>query len=393
MVIVGVGIKDLTTSVRIETLFGPNSRIVHDYRWLEEHVGFVVPIEVVLKYDAAAAESPRARLQRVKAVEDALRAMPEVGATLSALDFLPNQALPVVAQPPGIERSSESRSALIQAGRLWESRGAQHRRVTAYVSALEDTDYGAFLDRVQNLIGPLLVASAEFARAPVTEATARNHPAAIPLAGLTVQYTGIMPLVHEIQRELMDDLFRSFLMALVLITIVMTLAQAGFAAGLIAMIPNVFPVLMLFGLLGWNSVRLDIGTVMTASVALGIAVDDTLHFLTFFQRGMARTGSRVDAVGFAYHHCGSAMIQTSLICGLGLLVFTRSDFVPTSRFAWMTAGLLAAVLAGDLLLLPALLISPLGRFFPARSSSPVESADVADTTPVCHPIIPRRRAL
>ena len=103
-------------------------------------------------------------------------------------------------------------------------------------------------------------------------------------AGVTTQQTGIMPLVHEIQRQLMQDLFKSFLFAFLIIAVVMTIVQGGLSAGLVSMVSNVFPPLMIFGLLGWLSVAVDIGSVMTASVALGIAVDDTLHYLTFFRR-------------------------------------------------------------------------------------------------------------
>ncbi|MEI7700359.1 MAG: hypothetical protein WCK86_11220, partial [Planctomycetia bacterium] len=109
---------------------------------------------------------------------------------------------------------------------------------------------------------------------------------------------------------------------------------------------------------------MDIGSVMTASIALGIAVDDTLHFLTFFRRELNRPGAnRFSAVLATYLDCGPAMIQTSVSCGIGLLVFAFSDFVPTSRFALLMAFLLMLALLGDLLMLPALLLSPFGRLF------------------------------
>ena len=90
-----------------------------------------------------------------------------------------------------------------------------------------------------------------------------------------------MPLVHEIQQQLLRDLFASFLIAFALIAVVMTIVQAGIFAGLLSMVPNVFPALTLFGLLGWCGHPIDVGSIMTASVAMGIAVDDTLHFSDF----------------------------------------------------------------------------------------------------------------
>ena len=137
------------------------------------------------------------------------------------------------------------------------------------------------------------------------------------------------------------------------------------------MIPNVFPMILLFGLLGWSRLPLDIGSVMTASIALGMAVDGTFHFLTFFRRGLdvAADGrsvgqhDRVAAVRAAFHHSAAALTESAIVCGLGILVFAGSSFAPSRRFAWMLSLLVAAALVGDLVVLPALLASPLGRFF------------------------------
>jgi len=160
----------------------------------------------------------------------------------------------------------------------------------------------------------------------------------------------------------------------------MMIFERSLPAGLVAMLPNVFPMILLFGLLGWARLPLDIGSVMTASIALGMAVDGTFHFLTFFQRGLtAASGSaaapgrdaRVAAVHDAFQHSAGALTQSAIVCGLGILVFAASSFAPTRRFAWMLALLVTAALAGDLVLLPALLASPLGRFFrPASRSRP-----------------------
>ncbi len=150
-----------------------------------------------------------------------------------------------------------------------ESELSEQWRVTAYVSALEDIDYGQVLATI---------------RERLRAAGAADQPA----AGISVQVTGVMPLVHEIQAALMHDLFISFLSAFGIIAVIMSIAQAGIWTGLIAMVPNFFPMVFMFGLLGWMGVALDIGSVMTASIALGIAIDDVLHFLTFYRRALAR---------------------------------------------------------------------------------------------------------
>ena len=134
-------------------------------------------------------------------------------------------------------------------------------------------------------------------------------------------------------------------------------------AGLIAMIPNVFPPLVVFGAMGWLGFSIEVGSVMTASVALGIAVDDTLHFLTWYRRGTLAGMSRYAAIRFAFGHCAKAMIDTSLICGLGVVPFLFGVFMPTVKFALLLLIMLLTALLGDLILLPAILAGPAGILF------------------------------
>ena len=153
----------------------------------------------------------------------------------------------------------------------------------------------------------------------------------------------------------------SFLLAVLLICPVMMFVLRGVLAGLLAMLPNVIPVIVIFGGMGWLGLRIDVGAVLTASVALGIAVDDTLHVLTWYARAIREGLDRTSAIQVAYSRCTIAMTQTTIICGLGLLVLTLSSFVPTAQFAWLILVLLAAALVGDLILLPALLVGPAGQ--------------------------------
>ncbi|MGV2334751.1 MAG UNVERIFIED_CONTAM: MMPL family transporter [Planctomycetaceae bacterium] len=261
---------------------------------------------------------------------------------------------------------SEARPAFEQAGVLKVREEGDVWRMTAWVSALAPLDYGEVLEQTSKAADPLLAELSDDVRGKVS-----------------LGVSGIMPLVHQIQGRLLTDLFSSLMSALLVITVVMTVVQAGFLNGLLAMASNVFPIVIAFGVMGLLRHPMDIGSVMTASIALGIAVDDTLHFLTFFRRSLSVRGTtREQAVLDTFLDCGPAMIQTSISCGLGLLVFAFSDFVPTSRFAVLMAFLLLLALLGDLLMLPALLLSPAGRLFETRESVPIsprETQDLAKT--------------
>ncbi|MBX3439495.1 MAG: MMPL family transporter [Planctomycetaceae bacterium] len=360
LVFCGFFLKDLKTSVHIETLFPRNSRILSDYRWLEEHLGPLVAIDIIVSWPHESRLSLEQRLRRLWEIQKAIATVDGVGGTVSALQVLP--AVPSRARVPSemygsvFERFLDgNRAHIANAGFLSEDKEFQRWRISARISSAAETDYRALLHQLRADVETQVAAAAD----------ARQ---------IDVRYTGVMPLVHEVQSQLLRDLFHSFLGALAVILVVMTLTQGGFLAGAIAMIPNVFPILLLFGALGWYGLPVDIGTVMTASVALGIAVDDTLHYLTFFQQAISDGRSRMESVRFAYRHCARAMIQTSVVCASGLWVFAVADFLPTSRFAWMMSILILLTLLGDLCLLPAILLSPLGRFWSSEADAAAESA-------------------
>lgn len=181
-------------------------------------------------------------------------------------------------------------------------------------------------------------------------------------------YTGLVPVVYKAQRTLLESLIVSTGWAFVMIAVVMVLVVRSAPAGLLSMLPNVFPVIAVFGLMGWSGTLVDIGSMMTASVAMGVAVDDTIHFLTWFRRGLDEGRNRIDSILQAYERVGMAMTQTTAIGGLGLSIFAFSTFTPTQRFGTLMLALLLAALIGDLIFLPALLASPIGRVFDRRHS-------------------------
>jgi predicted RND superfamily exporter protein len=196
----------------------------------------------------------------------------------------------------------------------------------------------------------------------------------VPATEATAVYTGVVPLVYKTQRELLTSLKDSILSATVLIAIVMMFVLRGVTAGIASMLPNVFPIVLVFGGLGWMGIKVDIGIMMAASVALGVAVDDTLHFLTWFGRGIREGLDRRTATEQAFERCATAMMQTTLIGGMGLAVFAVSTFTPTQQFGSLMITILAIALVGDLVMLPALLCGPLGWFFAPKAPATPEDA-------------------
>ena len=132
------------------------------------------------------------------------------------------------------------------------------------------------------------------------------------------------------------------------------------------MLPNVLPVVVVFGGMGWRNTAIDIGSMMSASIALGVAVDDTIHYLTWFREELDQTGNRHQAILGAYRRCATPTLQAALINGLGPSVFAFSTFAPTRQFGYLMLTILLAGVVAELILLPALLAGPLGTAFQAQ---------------------------
>jgi predicted RND superfamily exporter protein len=362
MAVTAVGVPHIRTSIRIDTIFSPTSRLIRDYAAIERSIGPLVPIEVVLGFGPDCELRPDRRLTLVEKVGERLRETTGAATVMSAASFAPQADAGAVFRSR-VRQAATSRRLAADLAAIDDIRyvrnvdDRQLWRLTARISALDDIDYGRLLGKVESEVAPV-----------VAEAGGEA-------AGITAGFTGVMPVIHGVQNTLLNDLFSSFVSACLIITLMMMVVQRGFAAGLVSMVSNVFPMLLLFGFLGWARLPLDIGSVMTASIALGMAIDGTLHFLTFYRRAVDAGQDPRAAVDGAFEHSAGALAQSSVVCALGILVFGLSTFAPTSRFAVMLALLVAAALAGDLVLLPAMLVGPLGRCFrPSRRAAPAAEA-------------------
>jgi predicted RND superfamily exporter protein len=177
----------------------------------------------------------------------------------------------------------------------------------------------------------------------------------------------MVPLVYKTQHALINGLVKSIIMAFLIIAVVFVFYLRSPSCAFVAMIPNVFPVIIVFGFMAWAGIVVDVGTMMTASVALGVAVDDTMHYLTWFSDGVDRGLTRKQSAVEAYKRCAPAMTESTLIAGLGLSAFMFSTFVPTQRFGLLMLTILLVAEIGDLVFLASLLTSPLGQCFVKRS--------------------------
>ena len=377
---VGYGMTRVESSVQLMRLFSPKARIREDYRWLETKLGPLVPMEILVRIDQQDCRlNFLERMELVGNIQREIGVLDEVGSSLSTVTF--GRSLDAGDAGDGVggaaarafglgartkrsvlnRRLTAHRQDFLDGDYLREAQSADGRdeelwRISARVSATKEVDYALFQRDLRTKIDPIL---AELGTNGVT--------------GIKVDYTGLVPLVYKAQHSLLDGLILGFVTDFGIIVAVMILLCRAASAGLVLLLPAAFPAVMVFGGMGWGNSMLksldagtlliDIGTVMAPSVALGVTVDDVVHFMLWFRRGIADGLDRKQAVMLAYKGCARAMYQSWGVIGIGLSVFSLSPFGPTQRFGHMMLAMLTIALVGNLVLLPALLAGPLGAVF------------------------------
>jgi predicted RND superfamily exporter protein len=410
---VGYGMTRVESSVQLMRLFSPQARIRTDYQWLEKHLGPLVPMEILVRIDTKACELDfRERMELVESIQEKIAGLEEVGSSLSTVTFSRGLDVPsgggVFARVFGVNRGvregtlaralARHREEFLEGDYLREAevvepigpvpepprpgllagvgiqlglispsepppvptrtREEELWRISARVSAVQEVDYALFKADLQQEIAPIL-----------------DRLEDDGVEGISIDYTGLVPLVYKAQHSLLDGLQVGFVWDFLIIVAVMILLCRAASAGLVLLLPAAFPAVCVFGGMGWGnsllksfgtgSLLIDIGTVMAPSVALGVTVDDVVHFMLWFRRGISDGLDRKQATMLAYKGCARAMYQSWGVIGIGLSVFSLSPFGPTQRFGHMMLSMLTIALVGNLVFLPALLAGPLGGVFAA----------------------------
>lgn len=171
--------------------------------------------------------------------------------------------------------------------------------------------------------------------------------------------TGELVVVASQTETLIKDQIESIFIAAVLITALMMIQLRSFVLGLICLIPNIPPVAAVFGLMGWFGISLDMVTVFAATVVIGLAVDNTIHYLTQLKRDITfNPGISIEENVFrAYRFTARQIASWSVVTLLGFLALAASPFRPVVFFGILGCSAITLGLFGDLVFLPALILT------------------------------------
>lgn len=296
-------------------LLPPNHAALADSRWIEANAGNYTPLEFVVRAGRGGTVLDPDVLRRVTEWQRRAEARADVDRTFGVADL----AAAGRAAPGGGYVSADGRDG----------------RVTAFVPM---TSTRGFTGTVREL-------EAEGARV--------LGPAA------TLKASGYLPLYLRIVDYVVSGTVWGLAISTVVVFAVVGLLLRSLVLTAAAVPTNLFPVALVFGVMGWTGIPLDIATATIGAIVLGIAVDDTIHFLFRYRAERQAGASREEAVGRTYRETGRAVVFASMVLAIGFAVLATSSSRSIAYFGIVASISIVGAMLADLFLLPVMLL--LGR--------------------------------
>lgn len=320
----------------------PGNPLLDDMHFSEERMGAVLPVEVIIEIDE---DGPYEDIQDVEVLtfldqlSQYIGTIPEVGKVISVSDYMKEIHRAMNDGNPDFYKIPESREMISQYMLLYESE----------FESLMNIDYTKLRIAAQ-------IKDIDSRHSNEMEKEINDYIASIVPNGLTVEVTGTAFLALRTNNYLVYNLAGSFLIAFGVITLLMVFLFRSVKMALISVLPNIIPMMIMAAVLGFFQIPLRPSTAMTFAIAFGIAVDDTLHYLTRYRMELTETDRHYRQANDAtLMSTGVAMMSTTTILVSGFLVLTLSEFTPTIQFGTLSAITILSALVGDLTFLPALL--------------------------------------
>lgn len=191
-----------------------------------------------------------------------------------------------------------------------------------------------------------------------SEALAKQH-----FPNAKISSTGIIPIFGSTLTEVIYATAKSYVLAFVVISIMMVLLLRSVGFGAMAMIPNLSPIIIVMGLLYWTGAPLDMFTMLIGSIAIGLSVDDTVHFMYHYKQYREQGLDNQQAIESTLHSSGRAMLITSIVLACGFFIFMASSMNNLFFFGLFTGLTILLALLADFILAPALLMKVHGILY------------------------------
>jgi len=344
LVFVGVaiyGVTKIDAESSIFESFPESSEITRSTEHIEQELMGLIPMDIVVDTGNTESVFQPDVLMKMEKLQDYLKGIPEVTKSVSVVDYVKylnkllnkdNPDSPVVTKDKAIDyvKLASLHGDSIVAGLYTED--YSEGRISVRIKNVGSSRYKSIVNDIERFIK-------------------ENFPLSVSCA-----ITGIVPLLMDMQGYLIESQIKTFTLAFILIFICIALLLKSARIGMMSMIPNLIPIAITLGVMGYVGINLDVATIMIASVAIGISVDDTIHFLYRFKEEFKKDGDHYLAIQRTLSGVGRALIFTTVVATCGFLVFCLSSFKAIQYFGLLTGITMVSALVADLFILPSCIL-------------------------------------
>ena len=339
-------------------MFSKDLPVRRAFDYVDSHMGGSMSVEIMVDTGKKDGVKDVAFLRQLESLQYYINKHPLSMKTISVLDLLKKMNQALHENRPEYYTLPETREQVSEYMFLYETAGGGEldkqvsfnydiARLTARTKSLDTRDIKIFISDITDF--------------------AKEHLD----PSIKIEYTGMIPMVNAMSDLITSGQIKSFGCAFIAISLMMIIVLRSFKLGLISMVPNLFPVLIAIGFMGYAGIYLSMALVTFGAIIIGIAVDDTIHFFVRFRREFRRTGTYEKALKASLLTVGRPITFTTITLVAGFSVFALSDISNIGDFGLMAGFAILWALLADFFLAPAmiLLFKPLGP--EKRSSSRV----------------------
>ncbi|MCP4252454.1 MAG: RND family transporter [Candidatus Scalindua sp.] len=335
------GVTKIDAESSIFESFPESSEITRSTVHIEQELMGLIPMDIVVDAGNTGSVFQPEVLLKMEKLQSHLKGIPEVTKSVSVVDYIKylnkllnndNPDSPVVTKDKAIDyvKLASLHGDSIVTSLYTED--YNEGRVSVRMKNVGSSRYKSIVNDIEGFIKD-------------------NFPLSVSCA-----ITGIVPLLMDMQGYLIESQIKTFTLAFILILICITLLLKSARIGMMSMIPNLVPIAITLGVMGYVGINLDVATIMIASVAIGISVDDTIHFLYRFKEEFKKDGDHYLAVQRTLSEVGRALIFTTVVATCGFLVFCLSSFKAIQYFGLLTGITMVSALVADLFILPSCIL-------------------------------------
>ena len=349
MALTAVGMLRLKTTGNLTADFSEADPMVQQVRFFEREFGGVVPLDVLIDTKVPGGVWSTEVLESLDAFQQAIMKLDHVSRPFSMVDVLKFGRQGYMGGSPDDYTlpSAEERRAIVDVLPVLDT-----ARFATMASSLVNADESKLhiIIQIEDLMQEDMVLLLEDVHA-LAEASFDTDEIGVTLTGVSV-------LFMRSTDFLVNNLLLSLGLAILIISILMAVLFKTPRMVVISIIPNLLPLIMTAGLMGWFQIPIKPSTVLTFSIAFGISVDDTLHYLARYRQELVLNGGSIrDAAIKAIQETGISMFYTSVVLFAGFFIFLSSSFGGTQALGLLVSITLVFAMFTNLILLPSMLMS------------------------------------